>query len=115
LSLQRGDCGTLARSAIQALEVNQKPSLIYNRNADVPFVFLRLDFAGGCDFLRVCRGQTRFLAHSASLKNISPDDQSVKHCMLARQLYITNVNLENGSIYRLVWEGILTKWTVRVY
>jgi len=43
--------------------VNQKSAIVDYRNADIPFIFCRLGFAPGHDFLRVGCRQTHFVAH----------------------------------------------------
>ena len=47
-----GDHGALSHGAVQAFEVDQKSAIVHDGNADIPFIFRRLCFASGQDFLR---------------------------------------------------------------
>ena len=50
-ALASGDHGALPHGAVQPFEVNQKSAIVHDRNTDIPFIFRRLGFASGHDFL----------------------------------------------------------------
>jgi hypothetical protein len=56
LCLASRNCGALHHGTVQALEMKQKASVIDDGYANIPIIFLRFNFAGGYDFVRVFGG-----------------------------------------------------------